>query len=160
MSLEVMIYLASVSDSLRILFFALFAFCAVPSVIFLLMWLDMKEDDAKKAFLRLVVLASVSFFLHAVTPSKETIYLIAATKASKEFIQSKGVNQLYDKTLLVLENKLDEQINNIGKDKKYWQAKHYTDVSILFDQNDGNAGQQFEKLVKRFNRRKVDFFNI
>ncbi len=123
MSLEWMIYLAGMVDKLvNLLGIYQFVFLIATLVMTLAAMFSSWEYNQEGKFLDLLtknfkalksgfIVFIVATVMIIIIPSEKTIYLIAATSVSKEIIQSKGVQTLYDKTFKVLEGKLDAQLD-------------------------------------------------
>jgi len=115
-SLSVLIYLADISTSVSVVSFALGAIglivCAAVTIGYLV---TTDEDSAEevrghlfcgKALKRVVPITAILFFVGLFTPSKEGIYLIAASEVGEEVVKS----DVAKKSLAVIENYLDDVI--------------------------------------------------
>lgn len=134
MSLEVMIYLAGVVgrldssiQGLQALFIISVLIIVFSAMIRASSDFSDKEDRTFLAYLKIhlafvpkwaVICFLLSCFLEVFIPKEKTIYIIAATSLSKEIVQSKGVQTLYDKSFKLLESKLDEQLSDLTEKKK------------------------------------------
>lgn len=109
-----MLYLADVTNGLSVLFAILalvFGFASMFSV----MLLVQKDIQSKAIPLIMTVAMLTSGILSALMPSKETVYLIAATKYGQELIEKPQVKQLGDKILNILNEKLDSLVEKKSK---------------------------------------------
>lgn len=112
MSLELLIYLAGVADSLNVLI----GLPAILGAIALIMFAMAKtfdgswdEKTTKNYLLSCFVVFSLCV-ISALLPSSKTIYSIAAIKMGKEISKNEKVIETSDKVYKLLNQKLDEML--------------------------------------------------
>jgi predicted membrane protein len=116
MSLELLIYLADISDKFHhaglVLALMIFIMGFVTTAI-----LDVILTDKKLIIVPIVTIFLVlsTIILTILTPSKETIYTIAAVKLGKEVSKNEKVLETTDKLYKILNSKLDEMLKENSK---------------------------------------------
>ena len=113
-----LLYLADISETINHCFSFLLMLITVVTAICLIFgfinldmaWDDEDRDKAKRVMnlpLKFILPASIMIFIMIVVPSKQTIYLIAASEMGEEAIKS----DLGKKVLTYLEQELDKVEN-------------------------------------------------
>lgn len=107
MSLEMMIYLASISDRISwflIIVGTIASICFIPIL---------AEQTYKTKFGNIAhgVVSLLMIFSGLLLPSEKTVYAMAAANVSKEIVQSKDFKTLYGKTYQLIEKKLDDALD-------------------------------------------------
>lgn len=118
MSLELMIYLAEVSGTLKEgLIFISILLIAMFLIFFPIILTEFKSELLKNK--RFIIKSAIALIIIALAgallPSEKTIYSIAAIKMGKELSKNENVIETYDKVYKLLNQKLDELIEKKEK---------------------------------------------
>lgn len=114
MSLELLIYLADVSENVGTLALVFAVICTFASVALF----GATMDETIKTWKYFLWSFTATFFLcltFLVAPTKETIYSIAAIKMGREISKNEKVLETSDKIYKILNQKLDEILDEKKK---------------------------------------------
>ena len=115
MELITIIYLADIVKSLSFTcaLFGLLFLISIP--VYIIGALDTYKEFNKMIAILLTFLSFLSISTAIFLPSKETIYLMAATKYSQEALKDPKVTEVMNKVYKVINLKLDSMIPKEGK---------------------------------------------
>lgn len=112
MSLELMVYFASVSDKMSFL-------CIMVGVIFILITMGALahkldgDGDSWLWFTGSLLISTILLAIGILIPSEKTIYTIAAIKMGKEISKNEKVIETTDKIYRLLNQELDKLIKEV-----------------------------------------------
>ena len=116
MSIELAIYLISAFSGIK----GLLATIAISLLFVLLICIlfhaiNLQQIIPKKCWIPNVFLILVLSFFAVLIPSEKTMYTILAVSATKEIAKNPQIKSIYDKSMLLLNKKLDEQIKGASE---------------------------------------------
>ena len=119
MKIELLLYLAGIVKPLNFLFSFLGSTLSVVGVVFTIVAANEENDKAMYIFERAAIFGLICLFLGALTPSKESVYLISALKISEDTRKTTQMDALMSKSYQYINMQLDELIKENNKtDKK------------------------------------------
>ena len=122
MSIELMIYLAGLFSKLEAVAVLFCATTLIGSIVYLIARSESyqsEKDDfdqkwgpkLKRAYIAVLFLLTLSVVL----PSQKTMLLMTATSVTKEVVKNESIQSLYSKSIKLLEDKIDEELEKKSK---------------------------------------------
>lgn len=114
-SLSWLLYFADVVGNLSV-FFLMIAIAGVIVVVFPIIPAMIIEKDydwgrlARKAFCILLPIIFICGLLSALSPSRDTVYMIAASEAGEEVVNNPEVRELMGDTLKLIRQKIKDEL--------------------------------------------------
>jgi len=111
MSLPLFFYLAGLANSLKLVFFVVSIASTISSLLFGAIYVDSMNDEREKYRTPLkwsLIIMGVFPILTAITPSKETMYLMGSSSAIESLAKDERVQTLGKNSLELIEKKIKE----------------------------------------------------